>query len=263
MSDLWLLTMAAFVILSIGFALFWLFAKKIKNYSIVDIVWSYAFILTVGFYTLVSGGWSARKTLLMIMVGAWSLRLGTFLLIRIYQHHPKEDNRYQDLRKKYAPQVASGFFWFFQYQAWSVVLLSFMFLKVSLNTSLELSNFEIIGFLIWMIAFIGEALADQQKSNFSKDPKNKGQVCNLGLWRYSRHPNYFFESGIWWGYFIFALGTPSTWYTVYSPLIILFLLLKVTGIPMAEMQSLKSRGEAFRQYQKETSIFIPWFRKGP
>ena len=257
--NFWILVLEAFVILSLVFAGFWVYAKKINNYSIVDIIWSYAFIFILGFYVITSKEVILRQVLLLVMVGAWSLRLGTFLLRRIYSHHPEEDRRYLTLRKKYAPKVALQFFWFFQYQAWSVVILSLLFLEVSLNTTSELSNLEIFGFALWVFAFCGEAVADAQKSAFRKESKNQDKICNIGLWRYSRHPNYFFESLIWFSYFIFALGTSGTWYTIYSPLLILFLLLKVTGIPMAEAQSLKSRGEAFRKYQSETSIFIPWW----
>ncbi len=257
----WNLAATAFILSSLAFAIFWVFGRRINNYSIVDIVWSYSFIGLVGLFICFSEGWSLRKIFLLTMVGAWSLRLGTFLFWRIYKAHPAEDNRYQNLRKKYAPKVASNFFWFFQYQAWSVVLLSFMFLEISFNTSPALSNAEIIGFALWLIAFAGEALSDHQMATFRKNPSNKGQTCKVGLWRFSRHPNYFFESLIWWSFYIFALGTAGTWYTIYSPLIILLLLLKVTGVPPAEAQSLKTRGEAYMQYQRETSVFIPWFPK--
>ena len=260
-SSFWSLAAAALILSSSAFAVFWAWGRKINNYSIVDIVWSYSFLLLVAFFTAFSEGWILRKLLLLCMVGAWSLRLGTFLFWRIYKAHPAEDNRYQNLRKKYAPRVASNFFWFFQYQAWSVVILSLMFLEISLNASTEISPLEKFGFGLWLMAFIGEALSDHQMTLFRTDPKNKGQTCKVGLWRYSRHPNYFFESLIWWGFFIFTLGTADTFYTVYSPLIILLLLLKVTGIPPAEAQSLKSRGDAYRQYQRETSAFIPWFPK--
>ena len=260
-SFFWTLAAEALVFNSILFAIFWYIAKKINNYGIVDILWSYGFLAVVGFYVFLSDDWTVRKTLLLIMVGTWSFRLGTFLFWRITKAHPEEDSRYQNLRTKYAPAIASKFFWFFQFQAWSVVLLSLLFLEISLNTSTEILMVEKIGFAIWLIAIIGEALADHQMTVFRKNPKNKGQVCKLGLWRYSRHPNYFFESLIWWSFFIFALGTSGTMYTIYSPLIILLLLLKVTGVPPAEAQSLKSRGEAYRQYQKETSVFIPWFHK--
>lgn len=257
----WTLAAEALVFTSILFAIFWVIARKIDNYGIVDIIWSYGFLAVVGFYVFVTEDWNVRKVLLLIMVGTWSFRLGTFLLWRIVKAHPEEDSRYQFLRTKYAPKIALKFFWFFQFQAWSVVLLSLMFLEISLNNSDEILMIEKIGFAVWLIAIIGEALADHQMTLFRKDPKNKGQVCKRGLWRYSRHPNYFFESLIWWAFFIFVLGTAGTLYTIYSPLIILLLLLKITGVPPAEIQSLKSRGDAYRQYQKETSAFIPWFYK--
>ncbi|HEX3730690.1 MAG TPA: DUF1295 domain-containing protein [Opitutaceae bacterium] len=105
----------------------------------------------------------------------------------------------------------------------------------------------------------GEGLADSQLSAFKADPAHRGQVCRAGLWRFSRHPNYFFEWTVWVGYFVLACGSPGGWIGVISPAAMLWLLLRVTGIPMAEQQSLRSKGEAYRQYQRTTSAFVPWF----
>jgi steroid 5-alpha reductase family enzyme len=112
-----------------------------------------------------------------------------------------------------------------------------------------------------LIAIAGETLADAQLAAFKRDPANRGGVCNVGLWRYSRHPNYFFEWLIWMSYFIFALASPFGWIAIVGPASILWLLIRVTGIPMAEEQSLRSRGDAYRRYQQATSAFIPWFPK--
>ena len=130
-----------------------------------------------------------------------------------------------------------------------------------MNTKVGLSPFEWIGFGLWMISVSFEAMADRQLAEFKKDPANKGKVCDTGLWRYSRHPNYFFEWLMWMSYFIFALGSPYGWLGIISPAIILYLLLKVTGIPATEEQSLRSKGDKFREYQKTTSVFVPWFKK--
>ena len=138
-------------------------------------------------------------------------------------------------------------------------MLTVPFLEICLNPEPQLSAFEIVGFVVWLGSLIGESVSDHQMNQFKRNPRNKGRVCQEGLWKYSRHPNYFFESCIWWGYFIFALGTPGTAYVIYAPLVILFLLLKVTGVPLAEAQSLKTRGEEYKQYQRRTSMFVPWF----
>jgi steroid 5-alpha reductase family enzyme len=109
---------------------------------------------------------------------------------------------------------------------------------------------------------LGEATADSQLKAFKKDPSNKSKVCSQGLWNYSRHPNYFFQWLMWMSYFVFALASPYGYLAIISPAIILYLLLKVTGIPMTEEQSIRSKGEAFKKYQQTTSAFVPWFKKG-
>jgi steroid 5-alpha reductase family enzyme len=114
---------------------------------------------------------------------------------------------------------------------------------------------------LWIISVMGEAIADQQLANFKRDPANKGKVCDTGLWGYSRHPNYFFEWLMWVSYFVFALESPYGYIAIISPAIILYLLLKVTGIPLTEEQSIRSKGEAFKKYQAKVSVFVPWFKK--
>jgi steroid 5-alpha reductase family enzyme len=107
----------------------------------------------------------------------------------------------------------------------------------------------------------GEAIADRQLKEFKKNTANKGKVCDRGLWNYSRHPNYFFQLLIWIAVFLFAMGSPEGQFAIVSPLIIGYLLFKVTGIPMAEEQSLRTKGEKYKEYQRSTSVFIPWFKK--
>ena len=237
----------------------WLIARKVNNYSVVDAAWAFCFPLQTAIFALFAGGWSVRTLIIFTMVNFWGCRLGSFLYRRIRSHHPTEDTRYNELRRGYEPNVARRFFLFFQYQAWSVTVLTIPFLLICLNPEPELSLFEIVGFFVWAFSLIGEAISDNQMAQFKKDPANKGRTCEIGLWKYSRHPNYFFESCIWWGYFLFALGSPNGVFTLYAPLAILFLLLKVTGVPPAEAQSLRSRGDAYRDYQRRTSVFIPWF----
>jgi steroid 5-alpha reductase family enzyme len=251
----------AFLISSFVMGLTWAYAKKINNYSIVDAVWALSFALLTAIYAVLGNGFWQRRALILVCVGFWGLRLGIFLWKRIQGHHPKEDGRYLELREKYKPNVERGFFWFFQYQAWSVVLLTIPFLLICENGDSHLQTSEWIGVALWALSLTGEAIADHQAKAFKSDPKNAKRVCDQGLWKYSRHPNYFFESCVWWSYFIIALSSPHGIFTVYCPLIMLFLLLKVTGVPLSEAQSLKSRGDAYRAYQKRTSVFIPWFQK--
>ena len=243
------------------FALLYLVARRLDNYGLVDIAWSYAFGALAAFYSLCGPGWPVRRALIASLALVWSLRLGTHLAIRVIGHHPIEDGRYIQLRKDWAANFVSKMFWFFQMQAASVVLLAAAFVLAALNPAPMLHPLEYIGAALWLLAISGEALADAQLAAFKKNSANKGQVCTVGLWHYSRHPNYFFEWLIWVSFFVFALGSPWGWIAIVGPASILYLLLRVTGIPMTEEQSLRSRGDAYRRYQQTTSAFVPWFPK--
>jgi steroid 5-alpha reductase family enzyme len=120
---------------------------------------------------------------------------------------------------------------------------------------------EYIGAAVWAISILGEAVADGQLKAFKKNPANKGKVCDVGLWNYSRHPNYFFESMIWIGYALVALNGDYGWLGLLSPITITLLLFRVTGIPLTEQQAIRSKGEAYIEYQRTTSMFVPWFKK--
>lgn len=241
----------------------WLWAVKVDNFGLVDAVWAFCFFIQGIIFTIMSDGSPARKTLLLIMIALWSSRLGFFLTRRIYSHHPTEDTRYKHLRSEYGENYKFRFLMFYFMQALSVSILTLPFIFVFKNSAAEINYFEIFGAIFWLFAVCGEALADHQMNTFrvlSKKNPSVGRTCNIGLWKYSRHPNYFFESNIWWGFFIFMMGSGVYW-GVYSALIILFLLLKVTGVPPSEEQALKNRGEEYREYQRKTSMFIPWFPK--
>jgi len=262
------LTAPALIVLALAglcgaFALLYLLARRIDNYGIVDIAWSYAFGALATFYALLGPGWPVRRALVASMAVMWSARLGTHLFIRVMGHHPVEDGRYVQLRKDWAANFTSKMFGFFQMQAVSVVLLAAAFLVAALNPSPVLHPLELAGAALWLLAISGEALADYQLAAFKRNSANQGRVCDAGLWRYSRHPNYFFEWLIWVAYFVFALASPWGWVAIIGPASILYLLLRVTGIPMTEEQSLRSRGDAYRRYQQTTSAFVPWFPTKP
>jgi steroid 5-alpha reductase family enzyme len=118
-----------------------------------------------------------------------------------------------------------------------------------------------VGAAIWLVALAGEGLADFQLKRFKADPANAGKICQSGLWNYSRHPNYFFEWLVWVGFFVFAWDSPGGCLTVLCPGLMLYFLLHVTGIPITEEFSVKSKGDAYRQYQQATSAFVPWFKR--
>lgn len=261
MSQLILLPLIGFIAVSIIMILVWFWAIKINNAGIVDIFWAYNFPVIAIIYFFLGEGFYERKLIVLIMVCVWGARLGTYLFVRVLSHIKEEDGRYKQLRAEWAPKANTKFFWFFQMQAFSNVFLTIPFLLASINPNPEFSLLEKIGTLVWLVSICGETLADRQLQEFKKNPANKGKVCNAGLWNYSRHPNYFFEWMIWVSYFIFTLSSPYGWISIICPLSILFLLFKVTGIPLTEEQALRSKGDAYKKYQLTTSAFVPWFKK--
>lgn len=256
--------MNAWVLIGIGvnvsmalMAVVWVICKKLNNAGFVDVAWSYGFAVVVAIYAAAGPGDPLRKGLITGMVVVWSLRLGTHLLVRVAGHHPTEDARYAALREAFPKRVWLMFFGFFLLQGLLIGFLSAPFAVACANPVPGLGFFEILGAVLWLVALGGETLADGQLKRFRGNPENKGRVCNTGLWRYSRHPNYFFEWVIWIAFFVFACGSPWGWLTFFCPLIMLHFLLNVTGVPPAEEQSLKSRGDAYREYQRTTSVFLP------
>lgn len=243
------------------FSLTWVLSMRLSNFSFVDVTWSYGLAFLAPIFALMASGSGSRKVLAVTMAMLWSLRLGTYLLLRVARHHPHEDVRYQVLRKDWSANLGRNFFWFFQAQALLILLLSVPILLACMNPSPNISWLEWLGAGVWGIGLLGEALSDAQMQRFKSDPGNRGSVCQVGLWRYSRHPNYFFESVIWWGFWIFACGSAWGWVTFYAPAMILYFLLRVTGIPLTEKCAVESKGDAYREYQRTTSAFVPWFRK--
>ena len=241
------------------FFVVWAVCVRIKNYGLLDVAWSYGVAVLAPLYAWLGPGDPTRKWLAAAVGAAWSLRLGTYILLRVLRHHPEEDPRYRTLRERWP---GSGrFLLFFELQALIATVFSLPFLLMAYNSTPNLKAVEIAGLSIALLSLGGEALSDHQMNAFKKDPANRGKVCQDGLWRYSRHPNYFFEFMVWVGFFLAALGSPWGWTMVVCPLLILHFLLNVTGVKLSEKHSLESRGEAYRAYQRRTSAFVPWFPK--
>ncbi len=248
------------VICSIMFFV-WLWATRIHNYSVVDVFWAFNFAVIAMIIYFLADGNDTRKIVVCALALFWSFRLGFYLTSRVFSHLDVEEGRYKQLRKEWSDNLDLKFFFFFQSQAISNVLLSLPYFIIATNKNPEISIIEYIGAGLWLISIIGEGLSDWQLKQFKKDPSNKGKVCSAGLWNYSRHPNYFFQLMIWVSVFIFALPSPYGWVAIICPLSIGYLIFKVTGIPMTEEQSIRSKGELYKDYQRTTSVFIPWFKK--
>lgn len=237
----------------------WIAHFPLKNAAIVDFGWALGTgMLGVG-YALYAGGNPIRAAIVGTMSGIWGLRLAVYLLGRTLGH--EEEGRYKELRRSWKTNLGFKFLVFFQFQAVTCVLLSAPFLPPAANSSPELHVGEYLAALLWLFAIGGEAVADAQLAAFKKDPASKGRTCRAGLWNYSRHPNYFFEWLIWVAFATFSSFSPFGWIGWISPALILFFLLRVTGIPATEEQALRTKGDEYREYQRTTSAFIPWFPK--
>lgn len=242
----------------VAFAGAYVVARHLDNYSIVDVAWSYAFGPVALLYAFASPGATSRRIVLAVVVVLWSTRLATHLLRRVAQHHPVEDARYGQLRRAWSGNFPARMFRFFQLQALSIVVLSVPFLLIARNAAPFPHGLEIGALVCLVAAVVGETVADHQLATFKRDPANRHRVCARGLWRYTRHPNYFFEWLVWVSFALFALPASLGWLGVLSPLVILYLLVRVTGIPLTEAQLLRSKGDAYRRYQQSTSAFFPW-----
>ena len=213
------------------------------------------------FYALASDGAVEKRVLAVIIAGTWSFRLARHLFVRL-SGHDEEDGRYQAMREHWGDKADFWLFWFFMVQALVAWLFSLPAWVVANDPSAALDAWVFVGLAFWLVSLVGESIADRQLAAFKADPSNRddnrGKVCNVGLWRYSRHPNYFFEWLHWFAYPFVAMGAPYQWVAWLGPVVMLLFLYRVSGIPYTEKQSLKSRGEAYREYQRTTSPFIPW-----
>lgn len=193
------------------------------------------------------------------MYSVWSIRLSTFLFIKIYQSD--EDSRYESLKESWRDKSPLYFLILFLVEGGLVFLLALP-LDLAVKKYEVLNAYSItLSVLLFITSIVLESVADSQKNQFKKDKNNKGKVCNIGMWRYSRHPNYFFEVLIWLSYGLYFVGTDLLLLASLPAVVIFILLNYITGVPPSERQSLKSRGEKYRKYQQTTSRLIPWWPK--
>ncbi len=237
----------------------WLIHFPMRNAAIVDVGWAGGLALLGILYAALGDGLAVRRYLIGGMAAVWGLRLALHLLTDRILGHP-EEGRYQELRRKWGTNIELKFFFFYQFQAVLCMVLAAPYYLAARNPAPELGWLEWAGLGVWLVGVCGESMADRQLAKFKHNPANRGKTCQAGLWNYSRHPNYFFEWLIWMGFALFALMAPYGYTGLISPALILYFLLKVTGIPATEEQALRSRGEEYRRYQETTSVFIPWFK---
>lgn len=244
--------------MSLVMAGLWWYQTRRGDAGIVDVAWGLGVgFLGMLFCALARQGDSTRRLLLGGLVLVWSLRLSGHIAARL--RRMPEDGRYQSLREQWGSQAQRKLFGFFQLQAVWSVLFSLPVLVAARNHHPFPQWTDLAGLVLWLVAIGGEALADRQLQQFRIDPQNRGRVCRIGLWNYSRHPNYFFEWLHWWVYPLMAVGAPWWGSAVAGPVAMYWFLTRVTGIPPTEAQALRTRGDAYREYQLTTNGFFPWF----
>lgn len=237
--------------------LLWLISLSLRNSSIVDIFWGSGFVISAWIYfALTPDGLLLRKWGLAALVTIWGVRLSLHILRRNWGK--PEDFRYQAWRREYGGSWWwQSFFRVFLLQGVLLWIISVPLLAAQISaTPARLTALDFLGLAIWLIGFFFEAAGDLQLARFKADPANKGKVLDSGVWRSSRHPNYFGDSAQWWGYYLIAASSGG-WWTVFSPIIMSLLLLRVSGVTLLE-KTLETR-PGYRDYIERTSSFIPWF----
>lgn len=250
------LILYAFLMSSLVMSVLWYIQLKTHNAGTVDVAWS--------FLTPIVGSWlvlfdstpdSIRQYIITTLALIWGFRLGTYLYKRVMNEI--EDGRYRYFREYAGNNAPLIMFLFFQVQASWTVLFALPFWAASKNISPGIGVLDILGIAIWIIAIGGEIISDKQLKHFKEDEFNKGKVCQSGLWKYSRHPNYFFEWLHWFAYVLIGYYSSYWWLTITGMIVMYVFITHITGIPFTEKQSIRSKGELYKDYQKTTSKFFP------
>lgn len=247
----------AFAAIMSMMTILWLISIKIKNVSIVDLFWGFGFVVASSVYFLCADGLETRKILLMAMVCIWGLRLSIYLAWR--NLGKGEDFRYQKFRKDFGEDRYwwYSFFSVFLLQGTLMWLISAPLLGAQYYVGNELGILDFIGVAIWMIGFVFEAGGDIQLARFKANTSNKGKVLDTGFWHYTRHPNYFGDAAVWFGYGLICLSAGS-YIPIAGSVLMTALIIKVSGVALLE-KTLKETKPEYKEYVRKTSAFIPWF----
>lgn len=247
------------IVLFVYFFLFFMVGTLIKNNSIVDMGWGIGFVILAWFTTLRSGNFGGANLLITVLISIWGIRLFYHIMKRNWGK--EEDFRYQKWRKEWGKWVIPrAFLQVYMLQGLFMFIVALPVILINTqDTPGEIALFSIVGLVIWVIGFFFESVGDYQLKKFKEDPANKGKLIRSGLWRYTRHPNYFGEATMWWGLAIIGISAGASIAVFISPIVITYLLLFVSGVPMLEKSFAKRPG--FEDYKATTSKFFPWFPK--
>lgn len=252
-----MLTLA--VVLSLSAAMMtlgWWWQKRHDNIGIVDALWAIGVGGAAVMAAALGDGATVPRVLLGVLGMAWGLRLALHLWRRVRSE--PEDGRYRHLRAHWNGHQGK-LFGFFLFQAGLVVLFALPFMAVAANPRDDAIAWWVAAILLWFASVAGEAIADRQLARFRARAENRGKTCREGLWRYSRHPNYFFEWLHWFAYVLLAIGSPLWWLSLAGPVVMFVFLRWISGIPFTEQQALRTRGDDYRRYQRTTPMLFPWF----
>ncbi len=231
----------------------WIISLVKRDVSIVDGVWSLMLLAAAVVYSSAIEPYTSRSSLILTLVLLWALRLSVHIMWRNWGE--LEDRRYRDIRQKYEPNFALkslGIIFIFQaVLAWIIS----MPLWAALTVPIEMTAVDMLAVALWTVGMTFETVGDWQLARFTSEAANRGKVMDRGLWRYTRHPNYFGECLIWWGFYVFAVPV-GAWWTIVGPLLLTYMLLKFSGVTLLE-QTIVERRPAYREYIKRTNAFIP------
>jgi len=242
------------------FSLIWILSVFLKNASIVDIFWGLGFVLVNGFYFFTTPGFSTLKIITFVLVTLWGLRLSAHIFLR--NLGKPEDYRYQEFRRNYGEKRYwwFSFFQVFLLQGTLVWLISAPLLAINYYSAEKtIWPIAVLGFLVWLVGFTFEAGGDWHLSRFKANSTNKGKLLTSGFWKYTRHPNYFGDAAVWWGFAILSVAS-GCYLPVLSSVLMTWLIVKVSGVSMLERTMINTK-PGFEDYLKSTSPFIPWIQK--
>ena len=255
---LWSAWLTAAAAVAAMMTLVWLVSLAKRDVSIVDIFWSLGFVLAAWIYHLHGDAAAPRRQLVLALVTIWGLRLALYIARR--GRGQGEDYRYAAMREGRGPSFAwQSYFTVFLLQGALILVISPPLLLVGAASQFAGWTWsDAVGVVLWAVGFFFEAVGDWQMARFKADPDHRGRVLDTGLWRYTRHPNYFGDAMVWWGFYAFALAVPGGAWTLPAPLLMNLLLLKVSGVALLE-KTISERRPKYRDYVEATNAFLPWF----